>query len=140
MALLEHHLVVKRSSLPGAGKGLFTTKFIPKGTRIVEYKGRIVPWKEVSHKDANRYVLYVNRSHVIDAEPYKKAMGRFANDARGLVRIKGITNNSVYVKDGSRVFITANKNISPGSEIFVDYGREYWQAIRYNNRLNGKSQ
>jgi hypothetical protein len=41
MALLEKHLRIKRSLLPGAGKGLFTTKFIPKGTRIVEYKEKL---------------------------------------------------------------------------------------------------
>jgi hypothetical protein len=41
MVLLEDQLIVKKSSLPGSGKGLFTKKLIPKGTRIVEYKGRI---------------------------------------------------------------------------------------------------
>jgi len=40
MALLEKQLVVKRSAIPNSGKGLFTKKFIPKGTRIVEYKER----------------------------------------------------------------------------------------------------
>ena len=31
MALLENQLVVKASTLPGSGKGLFTKKFIPRG-------------------------------------------------------------------------------------------------------------
>ena len=48
MALLEKDVIVKKSKLPGAGKGLFAKKFIPKGTRIVEYKGRIKTWKEVN--------------------------------------------------------------------------------------------
>jgi hypothetical protein len=30
--------VVRRSTIAGAGKGLFTKVFIPKGTRIAEYK------------------------------------------------------------------------------------------------------
>ncbi|PZR24775.1 MAG: SET domain-containing protein-lysine N-methyltransferase, partial [Azospira oryzae] len=47
MALLEKHLYVKKSTLPGAGKGLFTKVFIPKGTRIIEYKGEVLTWKEV---------------------------------------------------------------------------------------------
>lgn len=42
MALLEKHLYVKRSLLPGAGRGLFTKVPIKKGTRIVEYKGEIM--------------------------------------------------------------------------------------------------
>jgi SET domain-containing protein len=139
MALLEKQLVIKRSTLPHAGKGLFTKKFIAKGSRIVEYKGRISTWKEVSKKDYdNKYIFYVKRDHVIDAAPYKKALARFANDAQGLKRVKGITNNACYEQDGLRIFITAKKDMPTGSEIFVEYGKEYWQAIRYNNRINKK--
>ena len=137
MALLEKYLFVKRSTLPNAGKGLFTKKFIPKGTRIVEYKGRIGTWREASSNGhSSRYVLYVKRDHVIDAEPYKKAIGRFANDAVGFMRRKGLNNNAYYEQDGLQIFITAKKDIEPGSEILVGYGKEYWQAMRYNNRLD----
>src|SRR4030095_17028509 len=134
MALLEKQLVVKRSRLPQAGKGLFTKKFIQKGSRIVEYKGRITTWKEVYKNGVNRYIFYVKKNHVIDAEPYEKAIARYANDASGLMREKGVTNNATYVQDGLRIFITARKNIPAGSEILVDYGKEYWQAIRYNTK------
>ena len=135
MVLLEDQLVVKKSKLPGAGKGLFTKKFIPRGTKIVEYKGRISTWKEVNHqKGDNGYIFYVKRDHVIDAAPYKKALARFANDARGINKVKGITNNSEYKEFGLRVFIVANKDIPAGSEILVDYGKDYWKVIRYNRR------
>lgn len=68
MALLEKYLYVKKSTLPNAGKGLFTKVFIPKGTRIVEYKGKITTWKEVEDEDGkNAYIFYVKRYHVIDA-------------------------------------------------------------------------
>src|SRR5688572_21484401 len=101
MALLEKQLVVKRSTIPETGKGLFTKKFIPKGSRIVEYKGKITPWKTVKDEDGkNGYIFYVNRNHVINAFPAKKALARYANDARGLVKIKGITNNADYITDG----------------------------------------
>ena len=73
MALLEKYLVIKKSTLPGAGKGLFTKKLIPKGTRIVEYKGKITTWKEVDHLDGlNAYIFYINRNHVIDGSKHKK--------------------------------------------------------------------
>ena len=135
MVLLEDQLVVKRSKLPGSGKGLFTKKFIPKGTRIVEYKGRISTWKDVNHQEwDNGYIFYVKRDHVIDAAPYKKAMARFANDARGINKVKGITNNSEYKEDGLRVFIVAKKDIPAGSEILVDYGKDYWKVIRHNRK------
>lgn len=139
MALLEKQLVVKRSGLPDAGKGLFTKKFIPKGTRIVEYKGRITTWKEVDHKKGdNGYIFYVKRNHVIDALPYPKALARYANDARGLTTIKGITNNCEYVEDGTRVFIEAKKDIPAGGELFVGYGKDYWDTIKKNKKIEDK--
>jgi uncharacterized protein len=139
MVLLEDQLVVKKSILPGAGKGLFTKKLIPKGTRIVEYKGRITTWKEVDHhKGENGYIFYVKRDHVIDAAPYKKALARFANDARGINKVKGITNNSEYKEYGLRVFIVATKDIPAGSEILVDYGKDYWKVIRHNRKVAEK--
>lgn len=136
MALLEKQLVVKKSTLPGAGKGLFTKKFIPKGTRIVEYKGRITTWGKVDHKDgSNGYIYYVKRNHVIDAGNYKKALARYANDAKGITRVKGITNNSEYIEDNSHVYIESKKDILPGEEILVDYGKEYWDVIRHNLKV-----
>jgi SET domain-containing protein len=136
MALLERQLFIKKSKLPGAGKGLFTNKLIKKGTRIVEYKGRITTWKETSKKDLdNPFVFYVKADHVIDAAPYKKAIARFANDANGINKAKGIINNANYIQDGLRIFIIAKKDIEPGNEILVGYGKEYWDAIRHNIKI-----
>jgi len=139
MALLEKQLFVKKSTLPDAGKGLFTKKFIPKGTRIVEYKGNVRTWKEVQADESeNPYIYYVKRNFVIDALNDKSALARYANDAQGLKRVKDIRNNTEYVENGNRVFIEASKDIPANSELFVAYGPEYWQVIRYNNRIDEK--
>jgi uncharacterized protein len=139
MAFLEKQLYVKTSTLPNAGKGLFTKKFIPKGTRIVEYKGRTRTWKEVQKdEDESPYIYYVKRNFVIDALNDKKALARYANDARGLQRVKELSNNAEYVEEGVRVFIEAAKDIPAGGEIFVGYGPEYWQVIRHNIRIDEK--
>lgn len=136
MALLEKQLRVKKSQLPNAGKGLFTTKAIPKGTRIVEYKGRRSKWKDVRDEDGkNGYIFYINRNHVIDALPTKKALARYANDARGLTKIKGVLNNADYVVDGLKAYIESKRDIPAGAEIFVDYGKDYWKVIRENMKL-----
>jgi SET domain-containing protein len=133
MALLEKQLYVKKSTIPGAGKGLFTKKPIPKGTRIVEYKGKRSTWKEVKDDDGkNGYIFYINKKHVIDALPTKKALARYANDARGMVRIKGIKNNSDYIVDGLKAYIESKKAIPAKGEVFVDYGKDYWKVIRDN--------
>lgn len=136
MALLRKQLYIKRSTLPNAGKGLFTKKAIAKGTRIIEYTGKRSTWKEVKDDDGkNGYIFYINRNHVIDAKPTKKAYARYANDARGLVRVKGIVNNSDYVVDGLKAYIESKKDIPAGGEIFVDYGKDYWKVIRQNMKL-----
>ena len=127
MTFDEKFLVVKRSTIPGSGKGLFTKQKISKGTRIIEYKGRITSWKDVRYSE-NNYIYYVNRNHVIDAEKNRKALARYVNDARGVKKIKGINNNSKFVKDGLKVFIESTKSIPEGAEIFVGYGKEYWDA------------
>src|SRR5882672_756888 len=131
MALLEKQLEIKKSLIPTAGKGLFTKKTIPKGARIIEYIGRITTWKEISKEsDSNRYILYINKHHVIDARPYKKAIARYVNDARGIKKIKGVTNNAIYIEEELRVFIEAKKNIPAGSEILVGYGKRYWDNLK----------
>lgn len=135
MALLKKQLLIKRSKIPGAGKGLFTKLFIAKGTRIIEYKGKITTWKDVLQgKNFNGYVYYITSNHVIDVMSYKKAMARFANDASGLTKIKGLKNNSKYVEDGKKVFMEAVKDIPAGSEIFVRYGKEYWNVVSENEK------
>ena len=137
MALLEKHLVVKTSTIPGAGLGLFTEIDIAKGTRIIEYKGRITTWKEVKYDSTNMYLYTINPKHVIDARRTKKSLARYANDAKGLTRIKGITNNCVYVNESLHAFIEAVKNIPAGAELLVDYGKEYWDVIRENRKKDG---
>ena len=139
MALLEKQLFVKSSTIPGAGKGLFTKEAIPKGSRIVEYKGRKTTWKEVKNDDTNFYIYTVNRNHVIDARRTLSALARYANDAKGFTRVKGITNNCVYVNDGTRAFIESVKNIPAGAEIFVDYTKEYWDVLKENIRAKKKA-
>jgi hypothetical protein len=135
MALLEKQLYVKKSTLPGAGKGLFTKKAIPKGTRIVEYKGRRTTWKDVKDDDGkNGYIFYINRKNVIDALPYQKALARYANDARGISRVKGLKNNSDYIVYDMKAYIESKKSIPAGGEVFVDYGKDYWKVIRENTK------
>ena len=131
MVTTSKTLTVKRSTLPGAGKGLFTKTFIQKGDKIIEYKGKITNWKDADHMDGkNLYIFYVNRNHVIDAGNNKDILARYANDARGLGKVKGINNNSAYISNNKRIFITATRDIAPGTEILVGYGKAYWEVIK----------
>jgi SET domain-containing protein len=131
----QKKLLVKKSKLPKAGKGLFTTIPIKKGDAIIEYKGEIINWKEYQVRvDENRdgYLFFINNKRCIDAFPTPQHKARYANDASGLSKIKGLKNNCVYDISKNKCFIVATKNIEAGDEIFVDYTKEYWDCVRYN--------
>ena len=135
MVLLQKKLFIRISGIPNSGKGLFTKQFIGRGTRIIEYEGEITSWRrilQIEHdtKIINRYLYYLNRDHVIDAAVHPKALCRYANDATGLGRAKGIVNNAKYVEDHGRVFMEAIKDIPAGAEICISYGKEYWDALK----------
>jgi len=137
--LMNNDLVVKKSSIPGAGKGLFTKRDIKKGERIVEYIGEIITEKELdkrAEKDIYGYAFFVSKKICIDAYYTPNELARYANDAKGLTRIKGINNNACYEVWKNRGWIKAEKNIKANSEIFVSYGAEYWKDIRYNIKLD----
>lgn len=132
MAFLEKYLFTKKSQIPKAGLGLFTKIEIKKGACIVEYKGRLEKWKLIKHEDGhNGYLLRVNTRWAINALPYKKALGRFANDAQGINKEVNLTNNAEYLLEGMKCFIYAKKNIGAGEEILAGYGREYWNLVKH---------
>jgi uncharacterized protein len=132
-------LYLKKSSLPGAGKGLFTRIDIPKGENVIEYKGRIEKWKDVKDEDGyNPYLFKISNNVVINAQNYKKSLGRYANDARGLVKIKGLRNNCEYTVTKDRCFITSIRKIYKGEEILVPYGKKFWDLIKKINRAKFK--
>ncbi len=139
MPLAKKHLYIKRSGIPKAGKGLFTKIFIPKGSIIAEYKGKIMTWKKALETDQfNGYVFYINKNHVIDARPYTQSFARYINDAKGITQIDGLRNNTKYVNEDNRIFIEAIRDIPAGAEIFVSYKKDYWNVIRHNMKLASK--
>lgn len=131
-------LEVKESSLPNAGMGLFTKINLNKGDIVTEYKGRRCTWKQVEDDVDNGYIYHIDDENVIDAKKVMKSFGRYANDALGLMRIKGITNNAEYVEENNRVYIVAKRNLKPGDEVFVPYGRLYWKQVKENIELDRK--
>ena len=136
---MSKDLVVKKSILPDAGKGLFTKRDIKKGERFIEYLGEVVTEAELdrrAEKDIFGYAFYISKKKCIDAFYTPNELARYANDARGLNKIKGVKNNACYVVYKNSGWIKAEKNIKAGEEIFVSYGAEYWKDIRYNIKLD----
>jgi SET domain-containing protein len=129
-------LIVKKSRIKGAGKGLFTTSRIRKGDVIVEYKGVKSSWNTAMKKykgdvKAARYIFHITDKNTIDAQFTPEELARYANDAAA--PIPGVKhrfkNNSHYQVIKSKPYIVAEKNIGAGAEIFVDYSGDYWEVM-----------
>ena len=104
------------------GLGLFATKPIKKGTKIVRYIGPLLDSRNKKH-DAieNKYLFELNNRWTIDGS-VRKNIARYINHACK-------PNAESDVKPRKRkVVIRAIKNIEPGEEINYDYGTEYFKA------------
>lgn len=128
-------LFFQDSLIPNAGKGLFTDVAIKKGEIIIEYTGDQLTWAECEKRNdaqegVNGYFFFVSKNFCIDAQNTPESLGRYANDAQGYKKIEGLKNNAEYQIIKKKPYIVAKKNIKVGSEIFVSYGKEYWDVIK----------
>ena len=107
---------VKRSA---TGLGLFATKRIPKGKKIVEYTGPQVP-NDIVEKSNGKYFFGVNKKWSIDGSG-RDNLARYANHS--------CAPNAEAIITKNRVWIYSRKIIRPGDEIVYDYGKEYFEGI-----------
>jgi hypothetical protein len=104
------------------GLGLFATKPIRKGAKIVRYFGPLLDSRK-KKEDAieNKYLFELNGRWTIDGS-VRANIARYINHACK-------PNAESDVKPRKRkVFIRAIKNIEPGEEINYDYGTDYFKA------------
>ena len=109
---------VRRSGVHG--KGVFALRPIAAGEPVIEYTGERITWKEALRrhphdtKDPNHtFYFHIDDGHVIDAL-YGGNASRWINHACE-------PNCEADEQDG-RVFIRALRDISPGEELYYDYG------------------
>jgi hypothetical protein len=104
------------------GLGLFATKRIKKGTKIIRYFGPLLDSKK-KKDDAieNKYLFELNNRWTIDGS-VRKNVARYINHA-----CKPNAESDVRPRK-RKVFIRAIKNIEPGEEINYDYGTDYFKA------------
>ncbi len=104
------------------GLGLFATKPIAKGTRIIRYIGPLLDSrKEKDDAIENKYLFELNGRWTIDGS-VRRNVARYINHA---CRPNAESDVSARKK---RVVIRAIKNIAPGEEINYDYGTDYFKA------------
>jgi len=132
---LDQRLYVQVSTIPKAGKGLFTLTPIRAGTVIGEYTGEALPVSSMHDPTMDRTyfvetMAYYHRSlgsmcgsFVIDGKTMDNKM-RWINDPRyDKARI-----NAEMKQDGNgRVFVYSRRLIKAGEEILMSYGEQYWK-------------
>jgi SET domain-containing protein len=104
------------------GLGLFATKPIKKGTKIIRYFGPLLDSKK-KDEDAieNKYLFELTNRWTIDGS-VRENVARYINHACR-------PNAESDVRPRKRkVFIRAIKDIEPGDEINYDYGTDYFKA------------
>src|ERR1700761_4594752 len=104
------------------GLGLFATKPIKKGAKIIRYFGPLLDSRK-KKDDAieNKYLFELTNRWTIDGS-VRKNIARYINHACR-------PNAESDVRPRKRkVFIRAIKNIEPGEEINYDYGTDYFKA------------
>ena len=104
------------------GLGLFATKPIKKGTKIVRYFGPLLDSRNKKHEGIeNKYLFELNGRWTIDGS-VRRNIARYINHACR-------PNAESDVSERKRkVVIRAIKNIEPGEEINYDYGTDYFKA------------
>ena len=117
MHLKKEGLQIKKSNIPEAGLGLFTTIPRQKKDYLTNYKG-----VKSATKVQGDYV-FKNGSTYIDAKYTNSCAGRFINNNRN-----GNNNSKFSAARRYPVTISATKKIKAGDEITVPYGREYWRG------------
>ena len=122
---------VGESNVPGAGRGIYARVDLRRGDVLCKVYGPVLTEEEAAEyearcKDGSRYFLGLGDGRIMIV----KGPGRYANDARGPVRVPGLRNNCRFVEDeDGAVWLEATRAIPAGSECLVPYGAAYWAAM-----------
>ena len=134
-------LVLKPSTIPKAGWGVFATSFISKGTYLGYYQGKKIKSEKTFVKNVKSgrsdpsyaFDVHSGTSHfVLDAtDPQSSNWTRYMNCSRS-----DQEENVLYAdRDGMIKFYTT-RAINPGTELMFYYGEMYAEklGIRYRSK------
>ena len=114
---MPKRITLRRS--PIHGNGVFAVTDIPKGTELLEYRGRLMTHAQIDRKYASvpdnghTFLFTLNDDYVIDANVGGNA-ARWINHA--------CSPNCIADEVDGRIFIKSLRTLKPGEELFYDYG------------------
>ena len=109
---------IKKSKIDKNGRGLYAAKNIKSGTKIINYKGKIITNKQLDESDKYDndkpiYLFTLNKRYTLD--------GDFRWNTAGLIN-HSCNPNAQYEGKGLKIWITTIKDIKKGEEFTCDYG------------------
>ncbi len=119
-------LRVAKSSVEGAGKGVFAKRDLPAGTRVAEYTGVVCRDADYALEDEGDYVVLfsIGKGRVIDPRKGGGSVARWMNHS--------CDPNCEATQDGDRIFIETVKPVPAGGELFYNYD------VRLGRRANAE--
>jgi SET domain-containing protein len=112
---------VKKSNIDRNGRGLYATKDIKAGTRIIDYVGKIITKKqtEESEKFDNSKPIYL-----FDLNSRYDLDGNVSWNTARLIN-HSCLNNCDYEGKGLKLWVNANRDIKMCEELTCNYGFSY---------------
>ena len=125
---------IKKSKIDNK-RGLYATKDIKEGTKIINYIGKIITNREVEESakfDNNKpiYLFTLNNRYTLD--------GDFHWNTAGLIN-HSCNNNCDYEGKGFKVWVSAIRDIKKGEELTYDYGYDMDCYEDHPCRCNSKN-
>ena len=128
----DEGLMVKRSNIAKAGKGLFATKTFRKNDKIGSYRGEVISRAQLNNRygqgeDANApYALSARNSQRLLDAGCERGLLSIANSGR--TRAQCNARYSEQMKQDRTINVFATKRINAGDEILIWYGPGYWAS------------
>ena len=112
---------IKKSAIDKKGRGLYATKDIKAGTKVIDYIGKLITKKQTEESDKYDngkpiYLFTINKRYDLD--------GDFPWNTAGLIN-HSCDNNCDYDGKGLKIWVKAIRDIKKGEEFTCDYGFGY---------------
>ena len=124
LQLGNQKMVVADSNIPGAGKGLFTAKAVPAGTRLCTYEGDRLSKEDLPIPDIFPRFDYVwsNTTLTLIIDAFNKtSFGPFMNDP-----VDEALCNAVIIQHNRSVFVDSTRELFQREEVLTSYGGGFW--------------
>lgn len=121
-------LVVQQSHIPRAGCGLFAARAFRAGQCVCDYTGDLLRTAEAFRmpRRDKHYLMRVGPQCYVNAARNRLWLARYINDCRDSTLY-----NVEFVKYPAlrKAVVVALRDIDPGEELYVNYGRWYWLGL-----------